>query len=62
MIFEFTQLGGYVKVCAVDEESGTEAVVMCPANLSRPDMEQHALNKLKYLMKKKNDKDDGGYI
>ncbi len=52
MIFEFTKLGSYVKVCAVDEATGIEAVVSCPANLSRADMEQHAINRLKYLMKK----------
>lgn len=55
MIFEFTKLGSYVKVCAVDEETGLEAVVNCPANLSRSDMEQHAINRLNYLRKKKEE-------
>lgn len=57
MIFEFTKLGTYVKVCAVDEETGLEAIVTCPATLSRSNMEQHAINRLNYLKKKKKEKD-----
>ncbi len=52
MIFEFTKLGSYVKVCVVEEETGLEAVVTCPSNISRSEMEQHALNRLKYLKSK----------
>ncbi|MDX1948874.1 MAG: hypothetical protein SFT90_00035 [Rickettsiales bacterium] len=55
MIFEFTRLGSYVKICAVDEETGLEAVVTCPANISQSEMEQHAINRMKYL-KEKNKK------
>lgn len=58
MILEFTQIGSYVKVCAVDEATGIEAVVTCPVNLSRVDMEQHAINRLKYLLKKNNSPED----
>jgi hypothetical protein len=63
-IIEFTQLGGYMKVCAIDEETGIEAVSILPLNLSQKDMTTAALQKLEYVMKKKNSEDgnnSGGF-
>jgi hypothetical protein len=56
-IIEYIQLGGYMKVSAIDEETGIEAVSILPLNLSRKDMTTAALQKLEYVMKKK--KSDG---
>ena len=53
-IIEYTQLGGYMKVCAIDEETGIEAVSILPLNLSQKDMTTAAMQKLEYVIKKKN--------
>lgn len=63
-IIEFIQLGDYVKVSAIDEESGVEAVTILPTNLSQADMQDAALRKLKYVMEKKKSSadDSGGFV
>jgi hypothetical protein len=63
-IIEFIQLGDYVKVSAIDEESGVEAVTILPTNLSQADMQEAALRKLKYVMEKKKSSgdDSGGFV
>ncbi len=61
-IIEFIHLGGYVKVSAIDEETGIEAVSILPPNLSKSDMTLAAMRKLEYVMaKKKTDNDSGGF-
>lgn len=46
ILFEFVQVGAQVRVAAVDAATGTEVVVMAPANAMRMDMERLALRKL----------------
>ncbi len=50
VIFEFVTQGAYMRVAAVDVASGTEAVVIGPANAARHDMEALALRKLRHLL------------
>ncbi len=54
-IIEFIRLGEYVKVCAVDEATGIEAVSILPSTLSKHELQEAALRKLQYVMKKKQD-------
>jgi hypothetical protein len=46
ILFEFTQFGLSMRVCAVDAETGTEVVVTTPVNAARADQERLALRKL----------------
>jgi len=45
--FEFTRLGGTVKVIAIDAATGIEVTVMGPANAAQSDLQRLALGKLK---------------
>jgi hypothetical protein len=45
-LLEFVQVGEFVRVAAVDPESGVEVVVMGPASAARGDLERLALRKL----------------
>ncbi len=54
-ILEFIKLGEYVKVSAVDEATGIEAVSILPSTLSRMELETAAIRKLEYVMKKKSE-------
>lgn len=58
-IIEYIQLGSYMKVSAVDEETGVEAVTILPLNLSQSEMAEAAIRKLKYVMEKKRSENDG---
>lgn len=46
VLFEFTQLGAYVRAAAIDAASGVEVVVMAPASTQRADLQRLALAKL----------------
>ncbi|NJL08814.1 MAG: serine hydroxymethyltransferase [Methylacidiphilales bacterium] len=46
VLFEFARMGAYVRVAAIDAETGVEVVVMGPANALRTDLERLALQKL----------------
>jgi hypothetical protein len=52
-IIEFTSFSNSVKVCAVDERTGTEAIVIVPTKTPRKEMESLALRKLKYMLDKR---------
>ena len=52
IIYEFTSIGGSVKVCAVDAKSGTEVSIVGPARASQLDLQRTAAAKLRYVMKK----------
>ena len=52
-LIEYTRVGVQVRVAACDPESGLEAVVMVPANMSQKDMAQVAIRKLQYIKDKK---------
>lgn len=45
--FEFTPVGGVVKVAAIDSETGIEVTVMGPSTASQADLERLALQKLR---------------
>lgn len=55
-MFEYVRQGACVKVTAIDTETQTEAVVVVPVGLSEKDMQAKALQKLVYLLKKKETK------
>lgn len=46
VLFEFTVIGPYVKVAAIDAATGVEVSVTAPANASRADLQKLALRKL----------------
>jgi uncharacterized protein DUF6898 len=45
--FEFTAIGGVVKVVAIDSLTALEVAIMGPANASKADLKQLALQKLR---------------
>jgi hypothetical protein len=45
--FEFTAIGGSVKVVAIDAATGTEVSVTGPSSAAQSDLERLALGKLK---------------
>jgi len=47
VFFEFTALGGAVKVVAIDAATGIEVSVMGPVRASEADLKRLALQKLK---------------
>ena len=50
--FEFTAIGGTVKVVAIDALTGAEVSVMGPASAAQADLERLALQKLKARLKR----------
>ena len=56
--FEFTAIGGVVKVVAIDGATGTEVTVMGPASAARFDLQRLALSKLKARLARE-DRADG---
>lgn len=55
VLFEYIKQGASVKVTAIETQTGIEAVVIVPANLSENQMQLKALQKLRYIMQKKVD-------
>ena len=53
ILFEYIRHGNSVKVTAIETQTGTEAVVIVPENLSEAQMQMKALQKLRYIMQKK---------
>ncbi len=51
--FEYVAQGAYVKVCAIEPETQTEAVVVVPHGLTEQQMQYQALQKLSYILKKR---------
>lgn len=47
VLFEFRQVGGAVRVAAIDAATGVEVTVMGPAAASRSDLQRLALAKLR---------------
>jgi hypothetical protein len=45
--FEFTAVGGSVRVAAIDSATGIEVTVVGPARAAKADLERLALQKLK---------------
>ena len=53
VLFEFVTIGNSVKVIAIDEATGTEAVVVVPKNTPLPSMKMAGKRKLAYVLNKK---------
>lgn len=53
ILFEFVRVGNNVKVTAIEPETQIEAAVVLPASLTEDQMKFQALNRLKYVLKKK---------
>jgi hypothetical protein len=49
--FEFTSVGGSIKVAAIDAATGTEVSVIGPARAARSDLQRLALQKLQTRLK-----------
>jgi hypothetical protein len=47
VFFEFTQLGGQMRVAAIDAKSGIEVIVIAPVTATQIQMQNIALAKLK---------------
>jgi hypothetical protein len=47
VFFEFTQLGGQMRVAAIDAATGTEVIVIAPVTATQIQMQNLALAKLK---------------
>lgn len=45
--FEFTQIGGQMRVAAIDGRTGTEVIVIAPVTASQIQMQNLALAKLR---------------
>lgn len=55
ILFEYVRVGNSVKVTALEPETRVEASVVVPASLNEDQMKMHALNRLKYVLKKKEE-------
>lgn len=53
VLFEYVRMGASVRVTAIEPDTKTEAVVVVPAKLSEEEMQAKAMQKLLYLLKKK---------
>ena len=47
IFFEFTQLGGQMRVAAIDSKSGTEVIIIAPLSATQHQMQALAAAKLK---------------
>ena len=54
VILEFIPKGRYVKVTAVDPNTGTEATIVGDPNAGRDVLEQLAIQKLNYVLSKRS--------
>lgn len=59
VLFEIRRVGTVVRVSAIDPKTGTEAIIMGPAAVSDLELRRQALNKLRYVLEKRN-KNPGG--
>jgi hypothetical protein len=62
VIFEFTTVGRYVKVAAIDPQSGTEATITGPPDAGREALQALALRKLEYVLAKRGRGGRGGFL
>lgn len=53
IIFEFTTIGPYTKVTAIDTDSMIEVSINGPASAGEVVLKNQALRRLEYVMKKK---------
>lgn len=53
VLFEFQQIGAYIKVCAIDPVTGTEAVISGPASADQETLKRNAIKRLDYILARK---------
>jgi hypothetical protein len=53
VLFEFSRVGAYVKVVAVDAETGTEVSIVGAASAPEAALKQQAVNRLLFVLKRK---------
>lgn len=61
VIFEFTVVGRFVKVAAIDPQSGTEATITGPPDAGREALQALARRKLEYVLAKRDRGGRGGF-
>jgi len=54
VLLEFQRIGAYMKAIAIDPKTGTEVSVAGPATGSRELLTRTAINKLRYVLQRKN--------
>jgi hypothetical protein len=54
VLIEIVTLGSYAKVTAIDSVTGTEVSITAPSNAPRASLEAAAVNKLEFVLKKKD--------
>jgi hypothetical protein len=59
ILFEFQRVGAYVKVTAVDAETGTEVSIVGAANAPEAVLKQQAINRLRFVMEKRQQNPGG---
>jgi len=52
--FEFVQMGGQVRICAIHEATGIESIAIAPIQATQQHMRQLALGKLKRKLEQQN--------
>jgi hypothetical protein len=57
VLIEFVVQGAYVRVAAIDAETGTEAVAVGAASASKEELTRLAVRKLEYVLAKKRGED-----
>ena len=55
VLFEYMRSGSSIKVTAIEPDTGIEAVVVVPVGLSEQQMQARAMQKLLYVLKKRED-------
>jgi hypothetical protein len=53
VLFEMARVGNYVKVIAVDAETGTEVSIVGPASARPEVLKRQAVNRLLFVLKRK---------
>ena len=53
VLFEFLTNGNYVKVTAVDTATNTEVILVCDRRSSKITLQNAAMQKLRYVIRKK---------
>ena len=60
VFFEFQQVGAYLRCTAIDGKTGIEVVVAGPARDGQDRLKHVAMNKLKYVLRKRATQQSGG--
>jgi hypothetical protein len=60
VLFEFRQVGEYVKVSAVDPVTNTEVAIVGSSRMSKEALKANALRKLRYVIAKNKAGDGNG--